>query len=435
MEALLSRYRNLTVLLVVVFAQLLYLAYQVRTNRDERLIRVWAVTAVTPMAGVVEAVRRNTIGFLQDYFILLDVREQNRRLKSDNDHLRMENVYFRNQLATAEHARALTLFQTQIPSKTVPARVIGNSTVITAKAVFVDRGSTSGIEKGMAVVTPEGIVGKVVAVYPLVSQVLLVTDPTFKVGVESQKRHVHGVLNCSSGKCVVEQIQNEEKVDVGEWFFTSGEDRIFPKGFPVGTVVSAQPGQGMKNVALNLSGAPGGAEEVLVVLQGIHQNIPTEPPVLQASVKTLTPPNPDGGSTPTAKPQTEADKVLERYQTLGKQQEHVYGGVGSSIPNFNAKPPGEAATAKPPAVLTETGKTQPTAAPTDKPGLAKPANAPPNSGPSILGARPNAQVPVPQPAIPAAKPKVENRPVLPLGAPRRKNPTPRTEPATPSQQQ
>ena len=101
MEALFSRYRNLTVLLVVVVAQLLYLAYQVKTNRDERLIRVWAVTAVTPMAGIVEAVRHNTIGFLEDYFILLDVREQNRKLKSDNDRLRMENVYYRNQLSTA----------------------------------------------------------------------------------------------------------------------------------------------------------------------------------------------------------------------------------------------------------------------------------------------------------------------------------------------
>src|SRR5436309_403842 len=217
METLLGRYRNLTVLLIVVVAQLLYLGYQVKTTRDERLIRVWAVSAVTPMAGVVEAIRRNTIGFLQDYFILLDVREQNRKLKADNDNLRMENVYFRNQLSTAEHARALILFQKQTPSKTIPARVIGNSTVVTAKAVFIDRGSTSQIEKGMAVVTPEGIVGKVVAVYPLVSQVLLVTDPTFKLGVESQKGHVHGVLSCAGTTCDVEQVQNEEKVDTGEW--------------------------------------------------------------------------------------------------------------------------------------------------------------------------------------------------------------------------
>src|SRR5438270_11416487 len=339
MEALLSRYRNLTVLLIVVFAQLLYLAYQVKTNADERLIRVWAVTAVTPMAGVVEAVRRNTIGFLQDYFILLDVREQNRRLKADNDHLRMENVYFRNQLSTAEHARALIQFQAQARSRTVAARVIGNSTVATAKAVFIDRGSTSGIEKGMAVVTPEGIVGKVVAVYPLVAQVLLVSDPTFKVGIESQKNHIHGILDCGTGKCQVEQIQNEEKVDVGEWFFTSGEDRIFPKGFPVGVVSSAQPGQDMKEVRLSLSGAPGGAEEVLVVLEGVHQNLPTAPPVMEASVKPLgPPPESDAAHAPDVKPQTEADRIVEKYQSIGKQQEHTYGGYGSGIPNFNPKP-------------------------------------------------------------------------------------------------
>jgi len=339
MEALLSRYRNLTVLLVVVVGQLLYLAYQVKTARDERLIPVWAVSAVTPMAGVVEAIRHNTIGFLQDYFILLDVRDQNRKLKADNDKLRMENVYFRNQLSTAEHARALTLFQAQSPSKTVAARVIGNSTVASAKAVFIDRGYTSGIEKGMAVVTPDGIVGKVVAVYPLVAQVLLVTDATFKVGVESQKGHVHGVLNCGNGPCTVEQIQEEEKVTPGEWFFTSGEDRIFPKGFPVGTVISVQPGQGMKEVKLNLSGAPGGVEEVLVVLQGVHQPIPVGAVVEDAS-KALPPPPTELGSDgkQPKMTQTEADKVVQKYEQIGKDQNHVYGALASGLPNFNAKP-------------------------------------------------------------------------------------------------
>ncbi len=340
MEALLSRYRNLTVLLVVVVGQLLYLAYQVKTTRDERLIRVWAVSAVTPMAGVVEAIRHNTIGFLQDYFILLDVRDQNRKLKADNDKLRMENVYFRNQLSTAEHARALTLFQAQSPSKTVAARVIGNSTVASAKAVFIDRGYTSGIEKGMAVVTPDGIVGKVVAVYPLVAQVLLVTDATFKVGVESQKGHVHGVLNCGNGPCTVEQIQEEEKVTPGEWFFTSGEDRIFPKGFPVGTVISVQPGQGMKEVKLNLSGAPGGVEEVLVVLQGVHQPIPVGAVVEEAASKALPPPPAEPGSDgkQPKMTQTEADKVVQKYEQIGKDQNHVYGALASGLPNFNAKP-------------------------------------------------------------------------------------------------
>ncbi len=433
MEVLLSRYRNLTVLLVVVLAQLIGVAYQVRTSSDQRLIRIWAVTAVTPMAGIVEDIRHNTIGFLQDYFILLDVREQNRKLKADNDKLRMENVYFRNQLGTAANARALLAFQSRTPSRTVAARVIGNSTVASAKAVFIDRGSTSGILKGLAVVTPEGIVGKVTAVYPLVSQVLLVTDPTFKVGIESQKGHVHGVLDCGTGKCTVEQVQNEDKVDVGEWFFTSGEDRIFPKGFPVGTVVSAQPGQGMKDLKLNLSGSPGGFEEVLVVLEGTHQPIPTAPAVQQASASMLPAPPPDNsndGAT-AAKPQTEADKIRERYDALGKQENHVFGGYGSNLPDFNPKAPVT------PAAPTAAGV--PSSGTPAAPSQTKPpaANLPKaiNPAPSLLGARPGTPPPsfsVPQPAAPkrvAPPPAAGNAasgqataPAL-LGAPRRRTPS------------
>ncbi len=411
MEALLSRFRNLTVLLVAVVAQLLYLAYQVKTNGDERLIRVWAVTAVTPMAGIVEAVRHNTIGFLEDYFILLDVREQNRKLKANNDRLQLENIYYRNQLTTAEHARALVQFQAQTPSRTIAARVIGNSTVVSAKAVFIDRGSTSGVETEMAVVTPDGIVGKIVAVYPLVSQVLLVTDPTFKVGVESQKGHIHGVLNCGSGKCVVEQIQNEDKVDSGEWFYTSGEDRIFPKGFPVGRVISSQPGQGMREIKLNLSGAPAGAEEVLVVLRGVHQSIPAAPPAEdELSAKMLPPPPPEAGSEApvTTKPQTEADKILQKYTALGKEEGHVYGAVGSSIPNFNPKTNAEGKAATP--------STAPSSA--APPNTNAPVAPPP--GPTILGARPSSKLPVP---------------VLPLGAPRHKPAEQQKVPAIPPTQQ
>ncbi|HEX4167641.1 MAG TPA: rod shape-determining protein MreC [Bryobacteraceae bacterium] len=425
MEALLSRFRNLTVLLFAVVAQLLYLGYQVKTQRDERLIRVWAVTAVTPMAGVVEAVRHNTIGFLEDYFILLDVREQNRKLKATNDRLQMENIYYRNQLSTAEHAQALIQFEAQTPSKTIAARVIGNSTVASAKAVFIDRGSTSGLEDGMAVVTPEGIVGKVVAVYPLVSQVLLITDSTFKVGVESQKGHIHGVLNCGGGKCVVEQIQNEDRVDEGEWFYTSGEDRIFPKGFPVGKVTASQTGPSMREVKINLSGAPGGAEEVLVILQGVHRQIPTTPPAEQVAGADLMPPPAEAGSDAPveSRRQTTADKVLEKYTAFGKEEGHKYGTIGQPVPNFNIK---TAAVAK--------GSEQHDGGTVPAP---KPSSVAPSGPPPLLGARPGqtstgtSNTGLTRQAA-ASAPKASagaNAPVLPLGAPHRKTEAQPTAPA------
>ena len=74
----------------------------------------------------------------------------------------MENQYLRTELDTADRARSLAIFQQQSPSKTVAAHIIGNTTGSGAKVVIVDRGSTSGVEKGMAVITPDGIVGKVV---------------------------------------------------------------------------------------------------------------------------------------------------------------------------------------------------------------------------------------------------------------------------------
>jgi rod shape-determining protein MreC len=442
MEALLSRYRNLTVLVIVIVAQLLLLAWQVKTSNDVRLIRVWAVSTVTPVAGIVEAVRRNTIGFLEDYFILLDVREQNRKLREENSKLKMENVYYRNELATADRARALSVFQLRTPSKTVASRVTGNSTVSTARAVFIDRGSTSGIEKGMAVVTPDGIVGKVISVYPLASQVLLVTDPTFSVGVISQKSHIHGALNCKSGsQCTVDYIQNEEKIDQGEWFFTSGEDRVFPKGFPVGMVASVRPGQLMKDIHLNLSGSPAGAEEVLVVLEGIHQQVPDTPTGTGLTRMMPAPPS-DGASEQTVRMQTEADKIKQRYQDLGQQENHVYGGYLSNMPNFNAPlqkgqgSQGSASTAQGPAGASERTPVQaekPVAA-SSSPGAAKSAEPAVEKKSDVLGAR---QANSSQPAS-VQKPTPKPAPVLPLGSPRPKTPStqkgdPAHSPAAPPQ--
>jgi rod shape-determining protein MreC len=429
MEALLNRYRNLTVLVIVIVAQLLLLAWQVKTSQDVRLIRVWAVTTVTPVAGIVEAIRRNTLGFLEDYFILLDVREQNRKLREDNSRLKMENIYYRNELSTADRGRALVAFQLRTPSKTVAARVTGNSTVSTARAVFIDRGSTSGIEKGMAVVTPDGVVGKVIAVYPLASQVLLVTDPTFSVGVESQKSHIHGALNCKSGsQCTVDYIQNEDKVDLGEWFYTSGEDRVFPKGFPVGTVASARPGQLMKDIHLNLSGAPGGAEEVLVVLEGVHQQIPDAP--TGTGLTRMLPPPPSDGTLDqqTVKMQTEADKIKQKYQQLGQQENHVYGGYLSNLPNFNAPVEGRGQGPAPgvadPAAKLATEKTD-SAANADKAAVKPKPNEPAPTQPTVvqkqdvLGARSTSE-----PAANTVQKTVpkQSGPVLPLGAPRPKPP-------------
>jgi rod shape-determining protein MreC len=344
MEFFLNRYRNLSVLVAAILAQLVLLAYQVKTNNDVRLIRVWSVGAVTPMARVIETGRSSVSHFFSDYFVLLGVREENKRMKAELDRVKMDNQYLRAELSTADRARSLAIFQKQSPSKMVAAHIIGNTTGAGAKAVFIDRGSSSGIEPGMAVITPDGIAGKITKVFSTVAEVLLVTDQTFAAGVISQNNRVPGTFKGQGyeGSGRIEHVQNEQKIEPGEWFFTSGDDRIFPKGLPVGEVTAVHQGKTEKEIYVSLSGFKNGLEEVLIIVEGVHTPIP-DAPVTNQTVHLMAPPPPDAGSAATSvQPMqsgplaTDADRTLERYRKLGEQEKHVYGERSNGAPNYNA---------------------------------------------------------------------------------------------------
>jgi rod shape-determining protein MreC len=343
MDLILNRYRNLTALVAAILVQLVLLAYQVKSNQEVRLIRVWAVTGVTPLARLLEGGRSGSVNFFKDYFVLLDVREQNKRLQTDLNRVQLENQVLRSQLDTSDRAKALSVFQEQSQMKTVAARVIGNSPGSNGRVVLIDRGTGSGIQPGMAVITPDGIVGKIVSSYPTASNLLLITDPTFAAGVISQKNRVHGTLKgTGNSNVLVDYVQNEQTVEVGEWFYTAGDDRIFPKGLPAGIVTAARPGRTVKEIFLSPSGLQNGLEDVLVILEGDHKPIPDLPVSSQALHLQPLPPaegvSPDALS-PTHSSntgaQTDLDREVEHTRRLGEDQKHVFGERGRGAPDFN----------------------------------------------------------------------------------------------------
>jgi len=381
MESLLYRYRNITVLLVALFAQLVLLAWQVKSDSDVPLVRVWAISAVSPVASAIEGVRNGTTGFFSNYFELRNAREQRRELRTEVNKYRLENQFLKNELESARRAEALAGFQAHSLSKMIGARVIGTTTGMGSKSVLIDRGTASGVRKGMAVVTPDGIVGTVVAVYPFASQVRGVTDPGFAAGVESQKNHVHGVLKgIGNESAKVDYIPTGQKVEVGEMFFTSGEDRIFPKGLPVGKVTAVKEGSAFQDIYVQPSGVESAPEEVLVIVDPVHQEIPDSPvtdsPVfLGPDVKpdTTSENQSDTGA------RTQADQMMEQYRKLGAAQNHQFGegGPGTPPPNFNLKVPGVNAPAAPaPAAGTTGAPINPRPA-ASQPAAPKPAVQPP----------------------------------------------------------
>jgi len=367
MESFFGRHKNATVLAAVLFAQLLGLATQIKTQTDRgsvRLLRYWAVAAISPLEkGFVhtqDGVRRLWL----NYVYLRGVRQQNEQLKQQIEQMRIQQVRLQEDANQARRIQALLAFKEQYVARTVAAQVIGTSGTEQSRIVYIDRGSNDGIRHDMAVITPDGVVGKILTVYPTTSQVMEITDWQSGVGAILETSRQIGVVKGSlTGLPYFDYVMSDEKVQVGENVITSGGDSIYPKGFLIGKVVSVGPS---RDLYLKISVKPAAAldrlEEVLVITQVVDK----------------TPDTTDLG------PIRAADILAERLPSVPQQKQPAVSPVVGEVPatppvsgaaQTQAKPPAsQPPQAKPPA--TGPAKSKPNQ-PVAKPKLPATQSAPP----------------------------------------------------------
>jgi rod shape-determining protein MreC len=266
-QAFISRHRSFFVLLAVLMAQLVLLSVQVTRDRSVPLAKVWAVSALAPAELVLRGVADGLTGV---WAAVRDLgrsqrteRELNARLAADDAQIRELSL----KGSENDRLRALLDFKAHAPYNSVAAEVIGSSPGESSNAVLIDKGSDAGLMTDFPVVTPDGVAGKVVAVYPHSAQVLLITDAAAGAGVLLEQSRVQGVLK-GSGRalCRLEYVMNDATVSPGDKVVTSGMDRVFPKGLPVGTIVKADDGNIYKNVVVKPFVALDRLEAVLVVV-------------------------------------------------------------------------------------------------------------------------------------------------------------------------
>lgn len=284
MDSFYSRNRNLIVLVVLVFAQVIALATQVKRtdpakpNGDKvRLLRVWVIEALAPPERLFVRVGGGARNLWHEYLALHKTNQKNAELQQEVNELRAERVRLSQEAQRTQELERLFGFKEQYASQTVAAQVIGSSGTDSSHVLYIDKGERNGLRPEMAVVTPDGIVGKVREVFPTSAQVLLLNDQQSGVGVMLEKSRRQGVMKGSvSGILEVHYVMSDEKVEAGEKVYTSGGDRIFPKGLEVGEVTSSVPDKerdGFQLIRVRPNANLFRLEEVLVVTQ-MEERVP-----------------------------------------------------------------------------------------------------------------------------------------------------------------
>jgi rod shape-determining protein MreC len=270
MENLMSRYRNVTFLVAILFVQVLGLAVQVKRSsagEHTRIIRLWTVGAVSPLEKGILWLQNGVGNIWSNYVYLRGVRQENRDLKFEIERLRLEQVRLSDDAQQARRLQALLGFKETYIAKTVAAQVIGTSGSEQSRSIYIDKGTSAGVDKDMAVITADGLVGRVLRAFGSTSQVLLINDQSSGVGVILDKTRLQGIIKgTAAGEVILEKVMTDEQVSPGDRIVTSGGDQIFPKGVTVGTVMKVSPGADLfLNIRVKPSANLTRLEEVLVI--------------------------------------------------------------------------------------------------------------------------------------------------------------------------
>lgn len=281
MESLVERYRNLLVLLAILLAQIITLASQVHRadsghmsldSRDSggvRLIRLWANAVVTPPERLFHGIWATTSYVWTNYFDLRHVNEQNKQLEQTVDRLRLEEAALLEDAKQGQRLQAMLGFQEKYIYTTLPAQIIGTSGSDQSRVFYIDKGENAGLQRDMAVITGDGIAGKVREVYPRSAQILLINDQTSGAGVILETTRVRGILRGNAlGQTQIVGLTYDSRIQPGERVLTAGGDEIFPRGLPVGTVekVEKDPDQdGFIRVIVKPAAHLDRLDEVLVI--------------------------------------------------------------------------------------------------------------------------------------------------------------------------
>ena len=249
---------------------------------DQRVAkpRGLVMEALAPLQIALARLADGGAGIFHDYFDLVGVQRENARLRAELAREETQRARLAELEAENLHLGDMLELKQALALKASSANVIGADASGLARTLVLAGGADQGFEAGMAVLSTEGVVGKLIAVGPGSARVLLINDHNSALDAFDQRSRVRGIVaGVVDDGLVMKYVDRSEDVKSGDTIVTSGLDGIFPRGLLVGEVTSVvREGPGL---FLTVNVAPAAdfrrLEQVLVVTQRLPQPPPAAP--------------------------------------------------------------------------------------------------------------------------------------------------------------
>lgn len=228
--------RGLALLGCVVLVCLVLLTLQARGHSSQATDALAKVT--TPIQSVLAKVNRGAFGVWATYLDWKNVRAENKRLREDNRRLRVEALRVGETADENRRLRRLLALREQLPIATVPGEVIAREWGGWVRSLTVNRGRDDSIVRLTAVLSPDGLIGRVVEVRPGASIVQVLTDPASTVGAHVVRTRTPGIVEGEARGTIRFKFMGRDGagIQVGDLVVSSGQGGMFPRGVPIGRV-------------------------------------------------------------------------------------------------------------------------------------------------------------------------------------------------------
>ena len=235
-----GRYRTPLLLVLTLLLVFTVLSLSLKSSPALRKVQGLVVSMTAPGLEGLEYVGRSAKQLWLGYFYLIGVRRQNAELQRQLQEYKQREVHFHEAEQALTRLENLLDLKRQVALPVIGARVIAYDPTLWSRSAIINQGKAQGVKEGLPVLAPQGIVGRIVGIYPEYSKVMLIVDRKSSADAMVQRTRIRGMLKGKGGnRCSLEFVPKSADVQVGDLVLASGLVGLYPKGLVFGKVTAA----------------------------------------------------------------------------------------------------------------------------------------------------------------------------------------------------